>query len=188
MIIPSRLQSIITVWLLLCLPVHAHALRSDQVGQEERRSGNDQVEWLQHATALAASKNWPGLVDWCQKWTKSEPRSAAARLELGMAYSKLKRHNDAIGAYRQAVKINPNYFYAWNNLGNAYNELNRTGDAVDAYRQALSIDPNRAYVWFNLGIAYLKSGNQAAALEVVRSLQRLNPEQANVLFSMIGPH
>ncbi len=188
MLVPSMLQLMITLFLLLWFPVHAHALPPELVRQEENRSGNDQVEWLKKATALAESKNWQGLVDWCRKWTKSEPRSAAARLELGMAYSKLKRHNDAVGAYRQAVKINPNYFYAWNNLGNAYNELNRTRDAVDAYRQALGIDPNRAYVWFNLGIAYLKSGNQTAALEVVKSLQRLNPEQAGVLSGMIGPH
>jgi cytochrome c-type biogenesis protein CcmH/NrfG len=110
--ISSTLKLIITLFFLLPLFVQAHAFTPIQPGQEKITAGTDKVDWLKQATALAESKNWKGLIDWCRKWTKSEPRSAAAWLELGMAYSKLRRHNDAIGAYRQAVKINPGYSYA----------------------------------------------------------------------------
>ena len=73
---------------------------------------------------------------------------------LGVAYINLNRYNDAIEAYRQALRINPEDADAWNNLGIAYRHLNRYNDAIEAYRQALRINPEYAAAWYNLGVAY----------------------------------
>ena len=72
----------------------------------------------------------------------------------GSLTSNLKRYDDAIEAYRQALRINPENADAWNNLGIAYNNLKRYDDAIEAYRQALRINPEYANAWYNLGIAY----------------------------------
>ena len=70
------------------------------------------------------------MLDWCQKWTKSQPESALAWNNLGLAYRNLNRHNDAIEAYRQALRIDPAYSSAWNNRGNAYAVLMRYPDVI----------------------------------------------------------
>ena len=69
----------------------------------------------------------------------------------GITYDNLNRYNDAIEAYRQALRINPEYADAWDNLGFAYRKLNRYNDAIEAYRQALRINPEDAWAWYASG-------------------------------------
>ena len=71
---------------------------------------------------------------------------------LGVAYSDLNRNDDAIEAYRQALRINPEYAAAWNNLGATYGKINRYDDEIEAHRQALRINPKYASAWYNLGM------------------------------------
>ncbi|MFO7971449.1 MAG: trypsin-like peptidase domain-containing protein [Desulfobacterales bacterium] len=66
-----------------------------------------QFEWLARAMALYEAEDWQGMLDWCQKWTKSEPEDALAWLVLGFAYLNLSRYNDAADAHRQAIRIDP---------------------------------------------------------------------------------
>jgi hypothetical protein len=98
--------------------------------------GHSQTEWVKRALALVKMKDRQGLLEWCLKWTKSEPENAGAWCSLGVAYGYLKQYNDAVEAYRQAIRINPEYALAWHDLGVAYYKLNRYNDAIEAYRQA----------------------------------------------------
>ena len=120
-------------------------------GRKLVAEGTGQTEWLKRAIALEELKDWQGMLDWCRKWTKSEPKNADAWYSLGIAYGNLNRYNDAIEAYRQALRINPEYAFAWNNLGVAYASLKRYNDAIEAYRQALRINPENAMPGYNLG-------------------------------------
>ena len=44
--------------------------------------------------------------------------------------------------YRKAIKIDPNYAYAYNNLGNALDDIGKKEEAIENYRKAIKIDPN----------------------------------------------
>jgi tetratricopeptide (TPR) repeat protein len=81
--------------------------------------GPSHTEWTKRAIALQKAKDWQGLLDWSLKWTKSEPENAHAWFSLGGAYSHLNRFNDAVKAYRQAVRIDPEYVDGWCGLGAA---------------------------------------------------------------------
>ncbi|MCX5908450.1 MAG: S1C family serine protease, partial [Deltaproteobacteria bacterium] len=48
---------------------------------------DSQAEGLKRAIALEKEKDWRGMLDWCQKWTKSDPESAFAWHGLGEAYN-----------------------------------------------------------------------------------------------------
>ena len=107
---------------------------------------------------------------------------------LGGIYRNLERYDEAIDAYLQALRINPEYADAWNNLGvaHAYDRLERNDEAIDAYRQVLSINPEYAAAWFNLGLNYSVRGNETAALEAVKELRRFDPERADELLDFIS--
>ena len=45
-------------------------------GRKPAAEGRSQTEWLKRAIALEKMKDWQGLLDWCRKWTKSEPEDA----------------------------------------------------------------------------------------------------------------
>jgi len=143
-----------------------------------------QTEWLKRTIAFETLKDWHGLLDWCRKWTKSEPKNADPWFSLGNAYGNLNRYNDAIEAYRQALHINPEDTEAWYNLGIDYGNLKCYNDAIDAYRQALRINPEYAKAWYNLGIAYGKLNRYNDAIEALRQALRINPEYAKPWYNL----
>jgi Flp pilus assembly protein TadD len=98
-------------------------------------------KWLKRFSILLEMRYWPEMLAWCFKWTKCEPENAEAWFRLGWIYDELNRYEDAIGAYRQALRINPEHADAWSNLGVTYSNIKSRDDAVEAFRQALRINP-----------------------------------------------
>jgi ankyrin repeat protein len=162
------------------------AERLDTAGPgREPAAESGHSEWLKRAVALEAAKDWEGLLDWCGRWTKSEPKNGVAWYGLGNAYGYIERHSDAMEAYLQAIKIDPEHAKAWNNLGISYRHLDRYDNAIEAYRQVIRIDPKNGDAWYNLGVAYSLSGNRAAALDAVRELRRIDPTGTDELYNLI---
>lgn len=147
--------------------------------RKSTKQGHNQPDWWSRAAALEENKDWAGLLVWSRQWIKSEPKSASALFELGMAYRNLHRSKDAIDAYRKALRINPEHSAAWNNLGYAYDDEMRYTDAIDAYRQALRINPENDIAWSNIGGSYYKLKRPGDAIDAFREALRINPENGN---------
>jgi tetratricopeptide (TPR) repeat protein len=64
----------------------------------------------------------------------------------------------AIGAYRQALSIRPDYPLAWSNLGNTLRQAGQINEAEAACRRAIALDPEFAAAWNNLGNALIEQG------------------------------
>ncbi len=67
----------------------------------------------------------------------------------GVVLSRLGKFTDAIEAYDQALKIDPNYSSAWNNKGVALSRMGKYSEAIKAYDQALMIDQNYSALYEN---------------------------------------
>jgi cytochrome c-type biogenesis protein CcmH/NrfG len=59
---------------------------------------------------------------------------------LGIVYIRQGKFEPAIGAFKLALKTDPNNAEAYNQLGNVYLKLGRGSDAIAAYREALRLD------------------------------------------------
>jgi tetratricopeptide (TPR) repeat protein len=57
----------------------------------------------------------------------------------------------AIADYDQALKIKPDYHYAWNGRGNSLDNLGQYEAAIASYDQALKIKPDDHQTWNNRG-------------------------------------
>ena len=66
---------------------------------------------------LYEAEDWNGMLAHCKGWTEAAPENSIAWYGLGVAYGELGRYDDAIAAYREALRINPEYAYAWYGLG-----------------------------------------------------------------------
>jgi hypothetical protein len=75
---------------------------------------------------------------------------------LGIAYSKLQRHEDAIAALREAIKIKPDFHVAWFNLGYTYSMLKKHDEAISAYKKAIEIKSDYHQAWGNLGNVFFE--------------------------------
>ena len=119
-------------------------------GRKQASEEHSKSEWMKRAIALEEKKDWLGMLDWCQKWTKSEPNNANAWYGLGIAYGWLKRYDDAVEALRQAIRINPEHALAWYILGATYAHSGNKTAAMNAVQELRRLDPERADKLFNL--------------------------------------
>jgi cytochrome c-type biogenesis protein CcmH/NrfG len=147
--------------------------------------GIGRIEWAKRAIALGHIKDWHRMLDWCQKWTKNEPRDGGAWFALGLAYGHLSRYDDEISAYREALRIYPKDAKAWFLLGGAYISLKRYEDAISAYREGLQIDPEDAGAWFLLGAAYGHLKRYEDAISAYREALRIDSKDAKA-WSALG--
>ncbi|MGB7581818.1 MAG: tetratricopeptide repeat protein [Sedimentisphaerales bacterium] len=102
---------------------------------------------------------------------------------LGVAYNSVGRYQDAIEAYKQTIRIEPDqetYF----NLGVAYGKLGRYQDEVEAYKQAIRIKPDYALAYINLGVAYNNLGRYQDAIETYKQVIRIKPDYAEAYFNL----
>ncbi|MGA2680108.1 MAG: tetratricopeptide repeat protein [Sedimentisphaerales bacterium] len=97
---------------------------------------------------------------------------------LGVAYANLGCWQDEIEAYKQTIRIQPDYADAHFNLGVAYANLGRWQDAAEAYKQAVRIKPDYAEAHYNLGVAYTNLGRWQDAAEAYKQAIRIRPDYA----------
>tara|TARA_Y100000031_G_scaffold80673_1_gene89018 strand:- start:625 stop:876 length:252 start_codon:yes stop_codon:yes gene_type:complete len=66
-------------------------------------------------------------------------------LDLGLAYGKSGKYEEAIESYTQAIEIDPDNAEAHWGLGAAYGKTGMTEKAIKSYKQALRIDPDATF-------------------------------------------
>ena len=115
--------------------------------------------------AYQNAKDWQGLLNYANAWTKAEPNSIDAWGFVGVAYTiGLHQPDLAIAPLRRCVTIQPNSAPAWHALGVAYAQSSQNGPAVDAIKRAIQINPNQPTYYNNLAAAYSGGGAWKAAL------------------------
>jgi len=77
---------------------------------------------------------------WLTKAVERNPRDAAAQYFLGRAKYNEKHFDEAVRAFTECLKLDPNNVKAADNLGLAYEGLGRAEDALASYRKAIELD------------------------------------------------
>jgi tetratricopeptide (TPR) repeat protein len=93
---------------------------------------------------------------------------------LGEAFRRLRRFDDAMAAFERALKLDPRYAEAHNNFGVALMESGRLLEAIAAYRRAIDLRPDFAEVYNNLGIALDMMGELKEAIECNRCMLQMD--------------
>ncbi len=94
----------------------------------------------------------------CLQGVKIDPHDLQARFQLAGAFHRADRHRDAVGAYRQALALQPDFPEIHNNLGISLQNLLRSAEAVTAHRRAVALAPANAGHHGNLAHALLAAG------------------------------
>lgn len=63
---------------------------------------------------------------------------------LGATYNNMDLPGEAVEAFKEAIRLKPEWAEAYSGLGVAYNCLRRFGESVEALRQAIRLTPCRA--------------------------------------------
>jgi len=103
--------------------------------------------------------------------------------ELGVAYRQKDNFREAIVAYQEALKRDPENPVIKKNLGDAFFFNKELPKAITQYQNALESNPRFYQAHFSLGMAFYQQGKHREALEEFEAVLKLNPqnEQAKKL-------
>lgn len=149
-----------------------------QPGKKQIIQKRSQTDWLARAVVLESIEDWPALQKWCQEWSRSESHNPYAWFGLGNAYGHMNRNDEAVRAFREALRLKQDYAEVWGNLGLVYNGLKRYNEAVRAFREALRLEPNNAEAWYNMGITYYRMRRYDEAIRANQKALSLKPDYA----------
>ena len=110
-----------------------------------------------------------------EKVIKIKPNPQTYRM-IGLLLDITGRCEEAVEAFRNAIKTNPKDAIAYNDLGTVYFKLNRAKDALKAVEKAIEIDPNYALAYNDLGFFYFNSGKNEKSLELFDKATKLDPQ------------
>jgi len=112
-----------------------------------------------------------------------ETSSISADAQLALGYEFLKQQNDreAIKAFKESIKLNPNNTDSYYGLGFSNFRLGKFRDAADAFKKATVLSPTMAKAHYGLGLAYQELGMEAQLMEQFRILEKLDRTLAKKL-------
>ena len=99
---------------------------------------------------------------------KHKNTQSVAYNERGNILSKLRKYDEAIENYRQAILLKVNYADAYHNLANAQRQKGQLEESVANYKKAIRFNNDHAYAYSNLGIVLSEQGKFEEAVEQYR--------------------
>ena len=98
-----------------------------------------------------------------KKGLEKAPKNYTANFNLGDAYFKQKKFNEAIKSYQKALtesKTNEQKAQVYHNIGNSLLKDKKIDQSIAAYTQALKLNPNDQDTKYNLSYALSQKNNQ----------------------------
>jgi len=147
------------------------------------------------ALGLWGARTWV----WTRAWRDEEgiartiiatsPNSYLGQNNLGNVLIEQGRFEEAVQAFREAIRLKPNFARTYVQLGNALGAQEKLGEAEQAFRQGIALRPDLPEPHNNLGNLLGSQGRSVEAEGEYREALRLDPgyaEAHNNLGNMLG--
>ena len=95
---------------------------------------------------------------------------------LAVILVRLRKFDESIDNYQQAIRIKPDYVEAYNNLGLAFKEFGKFDKSIDSFQQAIQIRPDYVAAHKNLGNLLRKIGRVDDARKYFNKVIDLEPD------------
>jgi tetratricopeptide (TPR) repeat protein len=116
---------------------------------------------------------------------KLDPYNAAdAQYALGLVYRDWGKPDEEIQAYKQAIRLRPDYTVAYERLGSRYLKSKKYSEAVEVFRQLAALKPGDANAPNNMGEAYFELNKLNEAMESFRQSIRLKPDFGKAYYNL----
>jgi len=112
---------------------------------------------------------------------KTDQKTAYDLLVEGHEFLKAQKDREAIKAFKESIKLNPNTAETYYGLGFSSFRLGKFRDAADAFKKATTLNPEMAKAHYGLSLAYQEIGNTKGLLDEYRILERLDKTLARKL-------
>jgi tetratricopeptide (TPR) repeat protein len=140
-----------------------------KIAQFSETDSPERSQLLQQANALLIQGDLTGAEVNLRKFIKKFPEDAFGRFQLGNVLFQQKKPDEAISAYRDAIRLKSKYALAYNAIGMVYASQNRWEQAITEYKKALEINPSYAEALTNFALAMWQTNKPD---EAVSSLEK----------------
>ena len=106
-------------------------------------------------------------------WFEAECQNALALIKSSTDHA-----DEAIDAYKEAIRLAPNQIFAWNNLGNLCARIGRNDEAMFAFRKAIECNSRDPIAWNGLANLYFNIGYMDDAIAAYRKAIQYLPSLA----------
>jgi tetratricopeptide (TPR) repeat protein len=107
-----------------------------------------------------------------------QAQSAKSYIESGIAYYDKGDYDRAMADYNQALRLDPDYAWAYSCRGNVYNAKGDYNRAIADYTEAIRLDPKYAAAYYNRGVVYYNKRDYDRAMADYTEDIRLDPKYA----------
>ena len=159
---------------------------SSTVEEQTRMLKNAATKFKQQQQAIEALKNdnKNQQQELIEQPLIPQRSTANEYVDLGIAYRKEEKYQEAILAYQEAIKIDPVHEWAYNNIGYAYYCDQKYEESVKAYKQAIQVRPDHGWAYNGLGRAYNKLGQYQQAIDAFLSSTQVSPDNAEAFYNL----
>jgi tetratricopeptide (TPR) repeat protein len=134
--------------------------------------------------ALAQVRDGRNLESGIEQLSRALAHASSPRPEfymgLGDAWHTAGDPAKAAAAYRQAVKLRPDWAPASRYLGIALHESGQAASATTALKRAIELDPSEARAWLELALIASETGRSAEAVADIQKAAALDPDLPDV--------
>lgn len=163
-------------------------------------AGDANSLYRQGVASLKSGRN-ADAVEALRRAVYLNPQDALAYAKLGLAYSALAKHEEAIAAFKLAIAIKPDILDAEANyrLGEAYTAIGKHTDALKAFKESLHVArpeatdggstqakrfPTVADLHFGIGLAYYNTGSYNESIKELKLAIIFNPDLAEAHYGI----
>jgi tetratricopeptide (TPR) repeat protein len=132
----------------------------------------ERERWSEAATHLECLRDDPEVATGDRLWALDN---------LGYAYYRLGRPQDALACCRAALELNPGHAYAYKGQGVCLAQLGRLDDGVTSLLKAISIEPNFFDAYHDLAVVLLQGGYPEKARPWAQRAYQLDPVRGEAL-------
>ena len=131
---------------------------------------------LHHLTSLFNQDLMQSVLSEGIQMLEGYPNSFVLHNLLGAAHVRCMQYNQAIGSYKKAIELNPDYAEAHSNMGIAYKGADDLLAAIKSFKRAIKIRPDFAEAYNNMGLALKDKGDTEAAIECYKQATKIKPD------------
>lgn len=130
-------------------------------------------------------KNYREAADNYRAAIRLDPYNAAdAHYALGLVYRDWGRPEEEIQAYKQAIKLKPDYTSAYERLGSRYLKSKKYPEAIETFKQLVALKPGDANVPNNMGEAYFGMNLMSDAVASFKTAIQLKPDFGKAYYNL----